>query len=317
MRCMTLPPGKPLARQLDLNLLELFDTVYRTRNLTEAGQRLGLSQSAVSHNLGRLRRAYGDELFVRLPRGVQPTPFAEELAEPVRAALDIVRDTLGRAAFVPQRSERLFHLAMSDIGERLFLPRLLEHLARVAPGVSIRTSSPDLALLADGLAGGPAGAAIDLAMGYMPGLGKRFRQQRLFSERFVYVADARHALMQEPPTLARMRSLRHVVACPPGTHHAAAVEAVLTSERVRAPVALRVASFLSVAPILVGTELVALLPSNLAGVVAPHLGLRMQEPRVAFPGFEVSMYWHARSHREPGHLWLRQQVQELFFERAL
>jgi DNA-binding transcriptional LysR family regulator len=182
---------------------------------------------------------------------------------------------------------------------------------------SIRTSSPELALLADGLAGGPVGAAIDLAMGYMPGLGKRFRQQRLFSERFVYVADARHALMQEPPTLARMRSLRHVVACPPGTHHAAAVEAVLTSERVRAPVALRVASFLSVAPILVGTELVALLPSNLAGVVAPHLGLRTQGPRVAFPGFEVSMYWHPRSHREPGHVWLRQQVQELFFERAL
>ncbi len=310
---MTLPPGKPLTRQVDLNLLELFNTVYLTRNLTEAGQRLGLSQSAVSHNLGRLRRAYGDELFVRLPRGVQPTPFADGLAEPLRVALDIVRDTLGRAPFMPERSERLFHLAMSDIGERLCLPRLLEHLATVAPGVVIRTSSPDLALLADGLAGG----AIDLAVGYMPGLGKRFRQQRLFSERFVYVADANHPHMAEPPTLARMRSLRHVVACPPGTHHAAAVEEVLTSERVRAPIALRVGSFLSVAPILAGSELVALLPSNLARVVGPRLGLRTQEPRVAFPGFEVSMYWHPRYHREPGHAWLRGLLHDQFFERAL
>jgi len=310
---MTPPQGKPLARQVDLNLLELFDTVYRTRNLTEAGQRLGLSQSAVSHSLGRLRRSYGDELFVRMPRGVQPTPFADGLAEPVRAALDIVRGTLGRSAFEPQRSDRVFHLAMSDIGERLFLPRLLAELAVAAPGVLLRTSSPDLPALADGLAGG----AIDLAVGYMPGLGKRFRQQRLFSERFVYVADANHPHMAEPPTLARMRSLRHVVAAPPGTHHAAAVEEVLTSERVRAPIALRVGSFLSVAPILEGSELVALLPSNLARVVGPRLGLRAQEPRVAFPGFEVSMYWHPRYHREPGNAWLRDLLHGQFFERAL
>lgn len=310
---MALPSGKPLHRQVDLNLLELFDTVYLTRNLTEAGLRLGLSQSAMSHNLGRLRRVYGDELFVRMPRGVQPTPFADGLAGPVRAALDIVRDTLGRAAFEPASSQRVFHVAMSDIGERLFLPRLLAALSSQAPGVLLHTTSPDLPALCDGLASG----AVDLAVGFMPGLGKRFRQQRLFTDRYVYVADAQHTQMTEPPTLVRMRSLRHVVACPPGTRHAAAVEDVLTSPRVRAPVALRVASFLSVAPIVSGSTLVALLPSNLARVEAGRLGLRVQVPRVAFPSFEVSMHWHPRYHREPGNAWLREQLHRLFFERAL
>ena len=310
---MTLPPGKPLTRQVDLNLLELFDTVYRTRNLTEAGLRLGLSQSAVSHNLGRLRQAYGDELFVRLPRGVQPTPFADGLAEPVRAALDLVRETLGRAAFVPERSDRLFHLAMSDIGECLFLPRLLDELSRLAPGVVVRSASPELSALADGLASG----AIDLALGYMPGLGKRCHQQALFDERFVYVGRAGHPELATSPTLEAMRRLRHVVASPPGTRHAAAVEEVLAGPRVRAPIALRVGSFLSVPPIVAGSDLVALLPSNLATVLGPRFALVSQPPCVEFPTFEVSMYWHARVHREPGHVWLRERLHQLFYRHAI
>lgn len=310
---MTLPPGKPLTRQVDLNLLELFDTVYRTRNLTEAGLRLGLSQSAVSHNLGRLRQAYGDELFARLPRGVQPTPFADGLAEPVRAALDLVRETLGRAAFVPERSDRVFHLAMSDIGECLFLPRLLDELSRLAPSVVVRSASPELPALADGLASG----AIDLALGYMPGLGKRCHQQALFDERFVYVGRAGHPELATSPTLEAMRRLRHVVASPPGTRHAAAVEEVLAGPRVRAPIALRVGSFLSVPPIVAGSDLVALLPSNLATVLGPRFALVSQPPCVEFPTFEVSMYWHARVHREPGHVWLRERLHQLFYRHAI
>lgn len=304
-------PGKPLSRQVDLNLLELFDTIYRTRNLTAAGRRLGLSQSAMSYGLARLREMYGDALFVRVQRGVQPTPFADGLVEPVGAALAIVRGTLEKASFVPGEARRSFRLAMSDIGERMFLPRLSEWLATHAPGVSIETLSPELPRLLEGLGSGE----IDLAAGFMPGLGKRVHRQTLMDERFVYLMRDGHPDYAERLSLAQIRRLRHAVASPPGTDHAVAVERVLRSPRVRAAIALRVGSFLSLGPIVAGTDLVAPVPSNLARVVAGALDLRTCVPAVRFPGFEVSLYWHPRFHQEPANAWLRGVFAELFRDR--
>src|SRR5882757_8653843 len=120
---------------LDLNLLELFDSVWRTRNLTASGAALGLSQPAVSRGLARLREAYDDALFVRQQRGVEPTPFAERLAEPIAAALAIVRGSIDKPSFAPETDARTFRLAMSDIGERYFMPRLSRWLAEHAPAV--------------------------------------------------------------------------------------------------------------------------------------------------------------------------------------
>lgn len=302
------PSGKPLTRQIDLNLLELFDTIYRTRNVTVAGLRLGLSQSAVSYGLARLRDMYADALFVRMQRGVQPTPFADGLAEPVAQALEIVRGTLGRATFAPAQAKRPFRIAMSDIGERLFLPRLSDWLARSAPGVTVETVAPDMPRLLDGLASGE----IDLATGFMPALGKQVHQHKLFDEHFVYLMRRRHPEYAPKLTLAQMRRLRHVIASPPGTEHAAAVEKVFAAPRVRAQVALRVSSFLSLAPIVASTDLVAPIPSNLAAVAAEHLSLHLCAPPVRLPGFEVCMYWHPRFHQDPASVWLRQAFMELF-----
>src|SRR5438552_1355780 len=109
-------PSRPLSRQLDLNLLELFETVYRTRNLTAAGAHLGLTQPAVSRGLGRLREMYGDALFVRQQRGVVPTPFADSLVSPVASALEILRSTVQRPTFSHSQEERTFRVAMADIG---------------------------------------------------------------------------------------------------------------------------------------------------------------------------------------------------------
>src|SRR5664280_3791170 len=107
------PQGHPLSRQIDLNLLELFDITFRTRNLTATGVRLGLSQPAVSYGLAKLRRMYGDALFVRMQRGVQPTPIAVRLAAPIAAALQIVRGTTKKVEFVPSQARHTFRIAMS------------------------------------------------------------------------------------------------------------------------------------------------------------------------------------------------------------
>ena len=300
--------GRPLARQIDLNLLELFDTIYRLRNLTAAGRRLGLSQPAVSYGLARLRDTYGDALFVRMQHGVQPTPFAERLAEPVATALQIVRGTITKAAFVPSEARHTFRIAMTDIGERLFLPSLTRWLAQKAPSVTIETVSPPLAELSQGLALGE----IDVAVGFIPRLSKQVHQRTLFTERFVYLLRADHPESGVALTIAQVKRLPHVLASPPGTEHAAAVEKVLARPSLRARVALRVRSFLSLAPIVASTDLVAPIPSNLAKVVARHLNLRVCAPPVRFPDFNLCLYWHQRFHQDAANVWLRSVFMELF-----
>lgn len=301
-------PSRPLSRQLDLNLLELFETVYRTRNLTAAGEHLGLTQPAVSRGLGRLREMYGDALFVRQQRGVVPTPFADSLASPVAAALEILRTTVQRPTFSQQRESRTFRVAMADIGERLFLPRLMAHLAVVAPQVVVEAVSPGHQQLLDGLASGQ----IDLAVGYLTDLGKQMHQRRLFREQFIYVARKDHPGIKGRLRREQLRELSHVVAGPEGMQHATAVERVLSGARVKAQVALRVHSFLCVGPIVAETNLIGVVPSNLAAMVAGHMQLQLVDPPVQFPAFDVAMTWHQRFHRDPGSEWLRCVFIELF-----
>jgi DNA-binding transcriptional LysR family regulator len=302
------PQGRPLRAQIDLNLLELFDTTFRTRNLTATGLRLGLSQPAVSYGLSKLRKIYGDALFVRMRRGVQPTPVAERLAEPIAAAMQIVRGTIKKVEFVPSKARRVFRVAMSDIGERYFLPRLAQRLGVDAPGVMIETLSPGLSELIDGLASGD----IDLAIGFIPGMGKQIHEQVLFGEQFVYVMRDDHPAAQDTLTAGRIRTLRHVVASPPGTRHSYAIEKVLGSPQVRAEVTLLVRSFLSVGPIVADSDLVALVPGNLAARVAGHLNLCIRKPKLKFPAFDISMYWHRRFHEEMALAWLRHTIMGLF-----
>ncbi|MDR6855747.1 LysR family transcriptional regulator [Variovorax guangxiensis] len=304
----TIHRSRPLSRQVDLNLLELFETVYRTRNLTAAGSQLGLTQPAVSRGLGRLREMYGDTLFVRQQRGVAPTPFADSLVSPVSSALEILRATVNRPTFSEGEEARTFRVAMSDVGERLFLPRLMRHLAEVAPQVVVEVVSPSRGELLDGLTSGQ----IDLAVGYLSDLGKQMHQRRLFRERFLYVARKDHPGVKGKLRREQLRELAHVVAGPVGMQHAAAVEKVLSGTRVKAKVALRVDSFLCVGPIVASTDLIGAVPSNLGAVVAPHLQLQLVEPPVQFPAFDVSMTWHQRFHRDPGSEWLRGVFVTLF-----
>lgn len=300
--------GKPLTRQIDLNLLELFDTVYRVRNLTQAGQRLGLSQPAVSYGLARLREMYGDALFVRMQRGVQATPFADQLASPVADALQIVRSTIAKAAFEPRSAQHGFRIAMSDIGERLFLPYVRHWLTQEAPGATVETVAPPLDELAAGLAAGE----IDVALGFFPGLGKQYHQQKLFTEHFVYLLRSDHPDAAETLSAEQVQRLPHVIACPPGTEHGAAIEKALQRPRLRPAIAMRTRSFLSLAPIVAGSDLVAPIPSNLAGEVARHLQLRVCQPPVRFPTFDVCLYWHQRYHQDPACTWLRKGFEQLF-----
>jgi DNA-binding transcriptional LysR family regulator len=134
----------------------------------------------------------------------------------------------------------------------------------------------------------------------------------LFSEQFVYLMRNGHPAARDVLTAARIRTLRHVVASPPGTRHLYAVEKVLTSPQVRSEIALHVRSFLCVGPIIVDTDLVALVPSNLAALVANNLDVCVCKPKVKFPAFNICMYWHRRFHQDPASVWLRNTIADLF-----
>jgi DNA-binding transcriptional LysR family regulator len=305
---MTQPNQPIVSRHLELGLLELFDTISRTSNLTAAGEKLGLSQPAVSRGLARLREIYDDPLFVRQQRGVQPTPFAQQLFEPIASALAILRSTVGKPVFSPAKEQRCFNLAMSDIGERYFMTRLVRHLSHAAPKVTVRVLSPDRASLLAGLASGD----IDMGLGYFPDLGKQVRVKRLFKERFTYVARKGHPRVSQRMEIEDLRQLQHVVANPPGTQHAATVQRVLGARRIQAPISHELHSFLCVGPLISETDLVSVVPLNLAKLVAEHLHLQIVQPPVRFPGFDVSMVWHQRYDREAGRMWLRAVFSELF-----
>src|SRR6478736_2751489 len=152
---------------LDLNLLRVFDTVLRDRSVTAAAKHLRLTQPAVSNALARLRAQFEDALFVRTPGGMDATPFARQLAEPVRQALALLESALAHGpGFDPATSTRAFRFYMSDLGQIEFLPPLIEHVQREAPGVRLEAAALDVEDIGAALAAG----TLDLAVGFLPGL---------------------------------------------------------------------------------------------------------------------------------------------------
>ena len=165
---------------IDLNLLRVFDAVLHEKGVTPAATRLGLTQPAVSNALARLRKLFGDALFVRTPRGVDATPFARELAEPVRQALALLESALAHGpGFDPATSTRAFRFYMSDLGQVEFLPPLVERVQRGAPGVRLEAVALEVEDIADALAAG----ALDLAIGFLPGLSAPVGAGRYFAIR--------------------------------------------------------------------------------------------------------------------------------------
>src|SRR5438477_8498425 len=152
-------------QDVDLNLLRVFDAVLHEGGVTAAAGRLRLTQPAVSNALARLRKLFGDPLFVRTQSGMDPTPFARELADPVRQALALLESALAHGpGFDPASATRAFRFYMSDLGQIEFLPPLIERMQQRAPGVRLEA----VALEVDGIAASLASGTLDLAVGFLP-----------------------------------------------------------------------------------------------------------------------------------------------------
>lgn len=296
---------------LDLNLLKVFDAIWATKSVSKGAESIGLSQPAMSAALIKLRKQFDDPLFVRTANGMQPTPRALQIAPPIAIILNTVKDELiVSPSFLPDSANRVFVLALSDIGEMVFLPKLLNYLHHHAPGVSLQAVNPAPAEIHEGLEAGQ----IDLAVGYFPDLTQGCYQQRLFGHSFVTIARADHPLLGDSLTVDDFVALPHAVVSSPGRSQEV-FDHYLKEQGIERRVQLRVPHFLSIPFIVTSTNLLVTVPRAVGQSFAQVSNIKLFDPPFLSPTFELKQHWHERYHQDPANLWLRQQIYTIFHER--
>lgn len=313
---MKLPVAATLA-SIDMNLLRVLDVLMQERKVAPAAARLGLSQPAVSNALARLRVALGDELLTRSSQGMQPTTFALAVHATLAPSLAAIDASLkSKDTFNPLTTAWSARLAMTDIGEIVFLPPLLAHLRQAAPSLTLATVQSAPA----GLNAAMAEGAIDLALGWLPDVPQGFYQRRLFNQRYVCLMRSGHPLAKSKDkvklTVAQFLGAEHVAIQAQGTGHAKAdarLQALNSKQAgkgaatsLQRKVAVKVPSFLSVPYLLATSDLIATVPERLAQQAAAPFGLVALKHPVAVPDFEVKMFWHRRVHQDAANQWLRE-----------
>jgi DNA-binding transcriptional LysR family regulator len=290
---------------VDLNLLRVFDAVLHEGSVTAAAARLGLTQPAVSNALARLRSLLGDPLFVRSASGMEPTPFARGVAEPVRQALALLETALAHGpGFEPATATRTFRFYMSDVGQVEFLPPLVERVQRIAPSVKLEAPAVDIDDISDALSSG----ALDVAVGFLPGLGPPIARRALFRDPYVCLMRADHPI--ERLTKKRFLEATHaLVTYRAGGHRV--IEEALERAGAGPRIALRVPHFTVVPMVLERTDLILTLPARVARVYESRGRFKSLPPPIPIPPAEVAVHWHERFDGDPGNRWLRDQLVDL------
>lgn len=293
--------------RIDLNLLRLMRIVDQEGSVTRAAERLGLSQPAVSNALTRLRRTLGDPLFVRSSAGMEATPRARRVLDSFDAALGMIRHGLGAdPGFDPAASDHMFEILISDLGEIVYLPKLMRHLQAHSPNIRIRVRQ---------LARGGYGQALeaglaDLAIGYLANPRGSLRSRPLFSDSFVCMVRRDHPVLDAPLTLERYLQLSHISIARAGAPESLAT-ASLGALGVERQIALVIPHFAGAPQIVAATDLAVTVPSKLidahmaAGVVSIPLPF-------AIPDIRLAMFWHERLQEDLAHRWLRDLFVHLF-----
>lgn len=295
---------------VDLNLLVVLEALLSERHVTRAALRVGLSQSATSHALSRLRELYKDPLLVRSGKSMALTPTAAALLPGVSRGLSELRATLSHEpAFAPRTTRRTFSLALVDYGQLLFLPSLLAYLQREAPLV-------DLSIMSDVNWIEPIETGtVDLAF-YVAGKATSALLTRpLFSDGFVCIMRKGHPLVRarEPLTLAKYLAQQHVVVAPSGSPGSVVDDELARRGKFRR-VALRVPNFLVAPAVVAESDFISTLPERLARQLAKLYPVRLMAAPIPLPRFTMSLAWHARLDNDPAHRWLREVVFELVTE---
>jgi DNA-binding transcriptional LysR family regulator len=291
---------------IDLNLVVVFDALMTDRNVTRAGERLGLSQPATSNALSRLRSLTKDELFVRGAGGLQPTPIAIVLAQQLRPALQHIQSALlEEQTFHPTTSDRVFTIGMSDYVEFTLLPKLMQRIHAIAPHVSLQIRSGDRQKLLSLLDNGE----IDLLCGVFPEQIQWHKEEFLFSENFVCVCRDDHPTIGNTLSLEEYLSVSHLLVSLK-EDRVGRVDTLLAQQNLKRHIALSIPHFLTAPFILAQTDLIATFPERIALAFAENQALKILPIPLDIEGFSVGMRWHQSSYNSPACQWLRSQIIE-------
>jgi DNA-binding transcriptional LysR family regulator len=307
-------------RNLDLNLLRVFDAVMAERSLTRAAASLSLSQSAVSHALKRLREAVGDALVTRTAFGVVPTPRAQALWPTVRAALGQLQQAVAPGEFDPRTDHANFRLAMADATAATWMPPLVaaiekaQALANVQV-VPLTTRDPRGLLERDEAA---------LALGYFPAamtaivaqdLESPLRHQRLSQSEYQCVMRKGHPLARGELTLDRYCEAHHLLVSFSGRPYGA-IDAALAALGRRRRIVLTVNQFFTAGRVVTQSNLLTVLPSSFIAATGYQDSLVARPVPVALGGIQIEMLWHMRNDGKAAHRWLRDQLLAASRERV-
>ncbi|MEQ1613135.1 MAG: LysR family transcriptional regulator [Hyphomicrobiaceae bacterium] len=284
---------------LDGHLLKLLLAVIEEGSVTRAAQRLGVTQSAVSHLLDKLRAIVGDPLFVKSGRGIVPTAHAQMLASRARTLLDEMQSFSSAAAFDPAKFSTVFTIAANDLQRDLLLPSLLRYVRAQAPGLMLRvipSGVPSAEMLRD--------QHCQLVISPRPPEASDILQKRLFEQSYQVFYDA--SRRDAPRTKAQYLQAEHVTVLYEPRRQLD-IDAVLAARGVHRRFAVQVPGFAGVGPFLRGSDLLATLPSLLSA----HLlsGLAVAPVPIECPAMPMYMVWHLRHQADPAHRWLRQQLE--------
>lgn len=276
------------------------------RSVTRAGHHLGLSQPAMSHALARLRHMVKDDLFIRSPKGMVPTPRAEQLALPVRQALEGLQQSLEPTRFSPPKATRSFHLAVDNYAAVVLVGPLASRITKIAPGVLLDFRPSGTLNIPDLL----DRAEIDLAIGPFTEQGERFSRQQLLQDEFVAVLRKNH-----PATDTRELAIEKFAALPhleiSSVHHASNfIDEALARRKLKRRVALR-APFLSAGRILAASDMVSIFPRRVAEELVRYRPLVIRPLSHSSPIIETAMIWPRRLDNHAAHRWLREMVDKV------
>ncbi len=291
-------------RTLDLNLLVVFDAVSQERSATRAAAKLNMTQPAISHALARLRAALQDDLFVRTPEGMTPTPYAERLAGPVRASLDSLRAALdGAAEFDPAAAERCFVIAVNNRAALALAAPLAAAVAAQAPGVSLDfrpSGTLDLAACLDR-------GKLDLALGSLAAPGERFSDLLLFEDGFAALVRRGHPAGENGLlSLDALAAYPHLALSSTG-EETSFIDTQLARAGMARRIALR-APLLAATAALAQSEMIAVVSDRTGRALAMAAALDVLRLPFDTPVNGAFMLWHRRLDDAPAHRWLRDLV---------
>jgi DNA-binding transcriptional LysR family regulator len=290
--------------------IRLLAELLELRKLSAAAARLGLSQSAASHALARLRRRVADPLFVRGNGGFYPTPYGERLGAAARAAMNILLDGFASdEPFDPAATARRFNIYLSDVGQMVFLPKLLAFLHKQAPQAALRACPIPLDQPGAALASGE----VDLAVGFFSNLTAGFRQSMLFRERYVCVVRSDHPNFRTGMSVEAFAASPRALADASGMAHAV-VEAELKKHGLDATPQLTVPQFMVLPLVIANSDLLVIMPSRLAKAFSQLVSIKVLRPPLPLRPYDIRLYWHERFHHDSANRWLRRSLIELFRE---